>query len=270
MSVILLCGGRRGGRRGGRTWAAAGCDAGAGECEGLRREADAVTVLPSHCTLLTLTSSAPASSPALMLRSENSAAPENTPCAAGCGTPCATKAFSCSAIACVHAWKTLSEPRTHPPSRDAWVWPAAAEGQVSARRSSIFGAGPAVGAGVPGRAGREETAENRAPGGAREPLLILPDRKSFDHQLDGRASFLGAAAPPAMAPRADGSPPASLHARRIRRRDAAVERSRHDAEMSRLALTTSARRVASSQRLPGLRVVWRQSGGGRTGARPQQ
>ena len=69
------------------------------DCEGLRREAEAVTVLPS---LLTRTSSAPA----LRLRSENSAAPEGTLCAVGCGTPCATKVFSCSAIACVHAWAT--------------------------------------------------------------------------------------------------------------------------------------------------------------------
>ena len=235
------------------------------------------------------------------------------------------------------------EPR--PPSRDrgvAFAMPsrrvgvaAAAEGQVSARRSSIFGAGPAVGAGVPGRAGREETAENRAPGGAREPLLILPDRKSFDHQLHGRASFLGvrrrqrrrrrdvgrlqvrvavsaprdggtvdssrcrggardgrakslcahekssararrlaaAGAAPGMASWRPGGMRGGPHfghrCTRVGSEEETRPSSDHGAEMSRLALTTPARRVASSQRLQGLRV-WRQSGGGRTGARSQQ
>jgi hypothetical protein len=186
MSVILLCGGRRGGRRGGRTCAAVGCDAGAGECEGLRREADAVTVLPSHCTLLTVTSSAPA----LRLRSENSAAPEGTPCAAAWGTPCATNAFSCSAIACVHAWETRGSraPRHATVAshlrcqRDAWVWLPRLKGRSPPEFD--FGAGPAVGE-------REETAEKTSTWRCSRAPFDIPDRKSFDHQLHGRASFLG-------------------------------------------------------------------------------
>ena len=55
----------------------------------------------------------------------------------------------------------------------------------------VHRAGPAVGAGVRGRAEREETAEKTSTWRCSRAPFDIPDRKSFDHQLHGRASFLG-------------------------------------------------------------------------------